>query len=430
MTAADTIFALSTGAPPAAIAIIRISGAGAFEAVESLAGRLPPPRTASLARLYDPQGGGLLDEALLLLFPGPDSATGEDLAELHLHGGRAVVRVVETALGKIDGLRAAEAGEFTRRAFLNGRIDLNQADALGDLLTAETEWQRRAAATMLGGKFGARIEEWREELLRLSALVEADLDFSDEDDVDSPNRAIIGMGCVGLSNNINAILDSPAAEKLRDGLRIVLGGPPNSGKSTLLNALVDRDAAIVSEIAGTTRDIIEIPVALEGIPLLFVDTAGVHDGTGDKIEAIGIERAQRAFHTADMILWLGPEGEGPDHPCLLEIESMIDSPDHVGKQDAIRLSAATGEGMLALTQAIVDRAKVLLPPPDHVAVNERQRAELRKASETMTDAAVAADPLIIAEQLRQARLALDALTGRAHTEEMLDVLFGRFCIGK
>jgi tRNA modification GTPase len=222
----------------------------------------------------------------------------------------------------------------------------------------------------------------------------------------------------------------PAAEKLRDGLRIVLGGPPNSGKSTLLNALVDRDAAIVSDIAGTTRDIIEIPVALEGIPLLFVDTAGVHDGTGDEIEAIGIERAQRAFHTADMIVWLGPEGEGPDHPCLLEIVSMIDSPDHLAKQNAIRLSAATGEGIVVLIQTIVDRAKALLPPLDHMAVNERQRAELGKASAALIDASIATDPLIIAEQLRQARLALDALTGRAHTEEMLDVLFGRFCIGK
>lgn len=430
MTAADTIFALSTGAPPAAIAIIRISGAKAFPAVEALARRHPPARTASLARLYDPQGSRLLDEALLLLFPGPDSATGEDLAELHLHGGRAVVRAVETALGKIDGLRAAEAGEFTRRAFLNGRIDLNQADALGDLLTAETEWQRRAAATMLGGKFGAKIEEWREELLRLSARVEADLDFSDEDDVESPNSAEIISGCVVLYCNINEVLAIPAAEKLRDGLRIVLGGPPNSGKSTLLNALVDRDAAIVSDIAGTTRDVIEIPVSIEGVPLVFVDTAGIHDGTGDKIEAIGIARAQQAFDSADMIVWLGPEGEGPDHPCLLEIEPMIDSPNHLAKQNAIRLSAATGEGMAVLIQTIVDRAKTLLPPPDHVAVNGRQRAELGKASAALLDASAATDPLIIAEQLRQARMALDALTGRAHTEEMLDVLFGRFCIGK
>ena len=430
MTAADTIFALSTGAPPAAIAIMRISGAKAFPAVEALARRHPPPRMASLARLYDPQGSGLLDEALLLLFPGPDSATGEDLAELHLHGGKAVVKAVETALGKIDGLRAAEAGEFTRRAFLNGRIDLNQADALGDLLTAETEWQRRAAATMLGGKFGAKIEEWREELLRLSARVEADLDFSDEDDVDSPNSAEIISGCVELYCNINEVLALPAAEKLRDGLRIVLGGPPNSGKSTLLNALVDRDAAIVSDIAGTTRDVIDIPVWIEGVPLVFVDTAGVHDGTGDKIEAIGIARAQQALDSADVIVWLGPEGEGPDHPSLLEIEPMIDSPNHLAKQNAIRLSAATGEGMAVLIQTIVDRATTLLPPPDHVAVNERQRGGLGKASAALLDASAATDPLIIAEQLRQARMALDALTGRAHTEEMLDVLFGRFCIGK
>jgi tRNA modification GTPase len=330
----------------------------------------------------------------------------------------------------MDGLRAAEAGEFTRRAFLNGRIDLNQADALGDLLAAETEWQRRAAATMLGGKFGAKIEEWREELLRLSALVEADLDFSDEDDVVSPNSADIISGCVALYNNINEVLAIPAAEKLRDGLRIVLGGPPNSGKSTLLNALVDRDAAIVSDIAGTTRDVIEIPVSIEGVPLVFVDTAGIHDGTGDKIETIGIARAQKAFESADMIVWLGPEGEGPVHPCLLEIESMIDSPSHLAKQNAIRLSAATGEGIVVLIQTIVDRAKALLPPLDHMAVNERQRAELGKASVALIDASVAPDPLIIAEQLRQARLALDALTGRAHTEEMLDVLFGRFCIGK
>ena len=431
MTAGDTIFALSSGAPPAAIAIIRISGQGAFNAVEALAGRIPAPRKPSLAKLYDPKDSGLLDEALLLTFPGPDSATGEDLAELHLHGGKAVVRAVKAALEGLEGLRKAEAGEFTRRAFQNGRLDLNEADALGDLLTAESEWQRRAAATMLGGKFGAKIEGWREEILRASALVEADLDFSDEDDVENSNNAIISDICVELVRNINSLIETPPVEKLHDGIRIVLGGPPNSGKSTLLNALVDRDAAIVSDIAGTTRDIIEIPVALAGIPLLFVDTAGVREKSDDEIEAIGIERAQNAFASADIILWLGTEGEGPEHSNLVEVDSMADDPNRIRKSDdALKLSAKNGEGMATFTQRLVDIARDLLPPPDSLAINARQRGELAKVVDALEGATSNEDLLIAAEQIRQARLALDALTGRAHTEDMLDALFGRFCIGK
>ena len=430
MSAADTIFALSSGAPPAAIAIIRISGPAAFEAVKLLAGRLPVARRASLVTLRDSRGGEL-DRALALTFPGPNTATGEDLAELHLHGGRAVVRAVEAALAAHPSLRRAEAGEFTRRAFLNGRLDLNEAEGLADLLTAETEWQRRAASAMMIGAFSARIEEWRQEVLRLSAMTEAELDFSDEGDVEPQNKADISIVCLKLHDAITQLIEAPAAEKLRDGLRIVLGGPPNSGKSTLLNALVAREAAIVSDIAGTTRDMIEIPVALEGIPLLFIDTAGLRDSTDDAIEAMGIERTRLAMDGADMILWLGGEADGPDHPGLIEVEAKADDHAHIVKgETAFRVSAMNGEGMAALLGEVVRRAKILLPPPDQFAVNQRQRALLTECAEALNGATRQTDWLIVAEQLRQARLSLDAVTGRAHTEDMLDMLFGRFCVGK
>jgi tRNA modification GTPase len=431
MSAADTIFALSSGAPPAAIAIVRISGPSAFDAVHALAGRLPVPRRASLATLTDPKDKVFLDNALILTFPGPKSASGEDLAEFHLHGGRAVVRAVENALASLPGLRRAEPGEFTRRAFLHGRLALNEAEGLADLLSAETEWQRRAAGAMMGGAFSAAIETWRQDVLRLSAITEAELDFSDEDDVDSLNNIEISNGCMKLHDAIMQLLAAPAAEKLRDGIRVVLGGPPNSGKSTLLNALVARDAAIVSDIAGTTRDMIEVPVALEGIPFLFTDTAGLRDGTEDVIEAMGIERSHSAIKNADILLWLGEDGAGPDHPQCLEIESKIDDPNHVHKGlTAFQISALSGEGLDSLLSEIIGRAKELLPPPDQFAVNQRQRSLLADCADALAEASMSSDLLIVAENLRQARLALDALTGRAHTEDMLDMLFGKFCIGK
>jgi tRNA modification GTPase len=431
MSTADTIFALSSGAPPAAIAIIRISGPVAFDAVHALAGRLPGQRRASLAALRDPADGSFLDQALILTFAGPGTATGEDLAELHLHGGRALVRAVEAALSAITGLRRAEPGEFTRRAFANGRLDLNEAEGLADLLTAETEWQRRAASSMMSGAFSKKVEGWRIDVLNLSALVEAELDFSDEDDVGLQNKVNITNSCCILHDAITSVLASPPAEKLRDGLRVVLGGPPNCGKSTLLNALVEREAAIVSDIAGTTRDLIEVPVAIEGIPFVFIDSAGVRDEAGDSIEAIGVERARAAFDIADIILWLGDEGEGPSHTALLEIEARADDAAHKRKGvGSCRVSAHTGEGMTALVGAIIDLAKDMLPPPGQFAVNTRQRAFLADSVSALHDAGEADDWLIAAERLRQARLALDALTGRAHTEDMLDALFGRFCIGK
>jgi tRNA modification GTPase len=430
MSTADTIFALSSGAPPAAIAVIRISGPSAFKAVQILAGRLPHPRRASLVTLKTLQGDDL-DRALAMVFPGPNSASGEDLAELHLHGGRAVVRAVESALASISGLRKAAAGEFTRRAFLNGRLDLNEAEGLADLLAAETEWQRRAAGAMMGGRFSAKVEEWRMDILQLSASTEAELDFSDESDVEEQNNVTISICCKHLHDSIKKLVDAPAAEKLRDGLRVVLAGPPNSGKSTLLNALVGRDAAIVSDIAGTTRDVIEIPVAIEGVPLVFIDTAGLRDGSNDQIEILGIERTCLMLKSADIILWLGEENGGPIHPQLVEIDAKIDSLEHQPKSPAaIPVSALNGDGIVRLITEVVNRAKSLLPAMDQFAVNQRQRMLLADAAFELREASASDDWLIVAEHLRLARLSLDALTGRAQTEDMLDLLFSRFCVGK
>jgi tRNA modification GTPase len=430
MGSADTIFALSSGVPPAAIAVMRISGPAAFAAVRALAGKLPEPRRASLRRLHDAEGA-MLDEALILVFPGPATATGEDLAELHLHGGRAVLRGVEAALLALAGVRRAEPGEFTRRAFANGRIDLNQAEGLGDLLSAETEWQRCAALQMAGGAFSKAVENWRESVLALSATTEALLDFADEGDVGENENINISIRCIEFHDVIAAFLAAPAAEKLRDGLRVVIAGPPNSGKSTLLNALVAREAAIVSDIPGTTRDVIEVPVAFEGIAFLLTDTAGLRSDTSDAIESIGIERAEAAMAVADIILWLGPEGEGPVHPHLREIDAKADLPERVAKSaNALIVSAQTGQGLNALISWLAETARTLLPPPDSFAINQRQRLLLGDVSHALLHASKAEDLLVIAEELRRARLSLDALTGRASTEDMLDALFGRFCIGK
>lgn len=431
MKSGDTIFALSSGAPPAAIAIVRISGPKAFDIVRVLAGRVPSPRQASLCTLRAPESGEMLDQALVLVFPGPTSATGEDLAELHLHGGRAVVRAVEEAIADFPDVRRAEAGEFTRRAFAHGRLDLNEAEGLADLLSAETEWQRRAASLMFGGAFSAAIEDWRQEVLRLSALTEAELDFSDEGDVDSQNYDVITGGCSALRINIEQLLAGAPVEKLKDGLRVVLAGPPNSGKSTLLNALVGREAAIVSDIAGTTRDMIEVPIGVEGIALLFTDTAGLRDDSHDVIEQIGIDRSHAAMRQADIILWLGSEGEGPDHRYLIEVATKSDmSAQQIKSPAAISVSAFTGMGINQLLQTVAETAKTLVPQPDQFAVNNRQRALLAQVAESLGACCDSDDWLIVAENLRQARRALDALTGRAHTEELLDNIFGKFCVGK
>jgi tRNA modification GTPase len=420
----DTIYALSSGAPPAAIAVVRISGPRADAALQALAGALPEPRTACLAALQ--HEGEILDQALIIRFPGPRSATGEDVAELHLHGGRSVVAAVLAALGTMQGLRAAEAGEFTRRAFENGRIDLSEAEGLADLLMAETQSQRRAALALAGGALSRQVEAWQAHLLQLAARVEAALDFSDEPDVEP--EALPADELRALAAEIEAFLHRPPVERLRDGVRVVIAGPPNAGKSSLLNALAGREAAITSEIAGTTRDLVEAPTAIGGAPFLLVDTAGLRD-SGDVIESIGVERAQASLAAADLILWLGDPEQVPDpeRAILVHAKADIMPP---GADTDVAVSARTGAGLDALVRLLTERAQALLPAEGEVAINARHRAALADALEWLREAGLADDPLIAAEALRQARVALDRVTGRAGVEDMLDALFGRFCIGK
>ena len=424
----DTIFALSSGAPPAALGVIRISGPRAQDALRQLAGRLPQPRRAALAWLRD-AGGEVLDQALALWLPGPGTATGEDIVELHCHGGRAVIAAVEGALAAIPELRRATPGEFTRRAFTNGRIDLAEAEGLADLLSAETELQRRSAMALAGGALSRTIEAWRERVLIASAAVEAVLDFADEDDV-ALLPADFAAGLAHLRGAIGGWLDRPRAEALREGFRVVLAGPPNAGKSTLFNALVESEAAITAPLAGTTRDVLTRPVAIAGVPFLFADTAGLRDDTGgDSIEAIGVERARGELERADLILWLGGEGEGPAEAW--EIAAQIDRPGHTAKAaPRHRVSALTGEGVDALRADLVRAAAAALPRPGEAALNARQHRLLEQAGEALAQAEAVSDPLLVAENLRLVRVAFDALLGRTTTEDMLDALFGRFCIGK
>lgn len=426
----DTIFALSSGALPAAIAVVRISGPRAAEVLPLLCARPVPPRQAAVRVLRDPADGGFLDEALALYFPGPNSASGEDLLELHCHGSRAVIARLFAVLADA-GLREAEAGEFTRRAFAHGRMDLNQADGLAELLAAEDERARKAAGAAYQGQFSRAVEQWQAEVLRLSALVETQLDFADEDDVGEGDDAALRHTINALAAEMRALLAHPPAERLHQGLSVIIAGPPNSGKSTLLNRLAGREAAIVSDQAGTTRDLIELPVRIAGRAFILTDSAGLRDTTDDAIEAIGIERAEAAMKAADIVLWLGGEGAGPDHDALIEVAARADCADFVAKgAGAVTLSAETGQGVDALLDRLVALADTLLPPADVMALNLRQRALLTEATENLAAAADARDWLIRGEMLRLTRGALDKITGKAATEDMLDALFGRFCIGK
>jgi tRNA modification GTPase len=425
MAASDTIFALSSGRPPAAIAVIRISGPKAHEAGTLIAGALPEARSAAVRELRHPRSGELLDEALVLRFDGPASSTGEDSVELQGHGGRAVVDAVLSALAGIEGLRLAEPGEFTRRAFGNGRIDLTEAEGLADLIEAETESQRKAALALAEGGLRKHIAAWQERLLALSALAERAIDYDEDDSAVDP---MLARDSAALAGELEVWLARPRIEPLKDGVRVVVAGPPNAGKSSLINAIAGQERAIVTDIPGTTRDHIEVPLALAGVPILLTDTAGLRE-TDDQVEAIGVERALALVGGADVLVWLGDVVDAPAHPRLIAVHPKADlggdSPN-----GSMAVSAKTGEGIKPLLDRIGEEAGTLLPAEDAIALNRRQAIHIGEAARALSEAATARDVVLAAENFRFARAAFDRLTGRAGVEEVLDALFSRFCLGK
>ena len=450
-----TIFALSSGRPPAAIAVVRVSGPQARVILEKLTGRVPQPRKATLVRVRDPASGEAIDEALALWFPAPHSETGEDVAELQLHGGHAVIAAVLDALGKIEGCRPAEAGEFTRRAFENGRLDLTAVEGLADLIAAETPAQRRQAFRQLKGLIGDRAEAWRQRLIEAQALVEAGIDFSDEADLPEDLIRPALHAARQLRDEIAAALAvGQRGERLRDGLVVAIAGPPNAGKSTLLNRLARREAAIVSPYAGTTRDVIEVHLDLDGYPVALLDTAGIRE-SDNPIEQEGVRRARERSAAADLVLWVidASASGGAANGCaeglanseIWLVKNKIDlvdqGPDIANERrskDEFRfissISATTGEGTELLVTALAAYAK------DYFAATESAlitRARHRRALEDTVAAlsrALATDRSgreeLIAEELRSAATTLGRLTGRVDVEDILDVIFRDFCIGK
>jgi len=426
MPADDTIYALSSGGPPAAVAVIRSSGRGAFAAAEALTGKLPMPRRAVLRELRDPQSGERIDQALVLRFDGPASATGENVVEYQCHGGRAVVDAVLAAMASLPGLRLAEPGEFTRRALANGRIDLTEAEGLADLIEAETESQRRAALLMAEGGLKRQIEAWRRRLIELSARAEAAIDYVGDEHETAADEAALAEETQAMAAELGKWLSRPRVEPLKNGIRVVVAGPPNAGKSSLVNALARSDKAIVTDIAGTTRDSIEVPLAIDGIPILLVDTAGLR-ASDDVVEALGVARAEGQMGQADILLWLGEASEAPAHARLLLIHAQADrrgeAPD-----GSLAVSTVTGLGLGELTRRIVELARQVLPGEGELALNRRQAVELEEARASLAETAF--DLVRTADALRLARASFDRISGRAGVEDMLDELFGRFCLGK
>jgi tRNA modification GTPase len=491
MTERPTIFALSSGRPPAAIAVIRISGSRAGAALKSLTGKIPSPRQGTLARVRDPRSNDIIDEALALWFPAPNSETGEDVAELQLHGGRAVIAAVLDALSRIEGLRPAEAGEFTRRAFENGKLDLTAVEGLADLVAAETESQRRQAFRQMKGLLGKSAETWRQRLIQALALVEAAIDFSDEGDVQNSAHGNLLPPSLAIARELKseiaaALADGGRGERLRDGLVVAIAGPPNAGKSTLLNRLARREAAIVSPYAGTTRDVIEVHLELGGLPVTLLDTAGIRE-TDDPVEMEGVRRARDRAAGADLVLWVSDAREKAPPPqesafgskiwlIRNKIDLIIDGrrkteleyqktdkdeavsaptkslrnmvknqladknePKSASNDLEFNLSATSGEGFDRLLAELANYAGDFLSGAESALVTRaRHRHALEEALAALRralgeEAAGKEDLLaqeLIAEELRIAARALGRLTGRVDVEDILDVIFRDFCIGK
>jgi tRNA modification GTPase len=448
----QTIFALSSGRPPSAIALVRVSGPQAGAALTALAGRIPAPRSATRVLLRDARQHPI-DDAVVLWFPGPASATGEDVAEFHVHGGRAVLAALFAALSVIARMRAAEPGEFTRRAFENGKLDLTEAEGLDDLIHADTDRQRRQALRQLKGVLGDKARDWRAQIIEASALIEAAIDFSDEGDVPAELIAPALARIRTLRDEIEEVLAAQGkSERLRDGLVVAIAGPPNVGKSTLLNALARREVAIVSPHAGTTRDVIEIQLDLDGYPVTMIDTAGIRE-TDDPVEQEGVRRARSRAADADLVLWLvdaphdgRPEpGAAPYWRVRNKIDLDAVRADAVdgsvparnrgqGAGDAdFAISASRGDGIPQLIAALVGFAgKALGSDSGGLIGRVRQRKLLQETAFSLQrsiDVAVEGEELV-AEELRMAAQSLGRLLGRVDVEDILDVIFREFCIGK
>ena len=447
----QTIFALSSGRAPSAIAVVRVSGSQAGQVLTMLAGKLPAPRQASRRVLRD-RAGEPIDDAVVLWFPGPASATGEDIAEFHTHGGRAVLATLLTSISFIPNTRAAEPGEFTRRAFENGKLDLTEAEGLDDLIHADTDRQRRQALRQLRGLLGDRARDWRERIIEASALIEAGIDFSDEGDVPAELMAPAISAIKALHDEIAKVLATQGhSERLRDGLVVAIAGEPNVGKSTLMNQLARREVAIVSPHAGTTRDVIEVQLDLDGYPVTVIDTAGIRE-TEDPVEQEGVRRARARAEDADLVLWLVEPEQAADPVPLQSLQNSGTESDRSGgpvwivrnKIDLGRaggsaapgefaISARKGDGVPELVEALIKFAAEFFGASEGaVLTRARQRDLLSRASDSLRRSLelVEQGEELAAEELRAAAYALGRLLGRVDVEDVLGAIFQKFCIGK
>jgi tRNA modification GTPase len=433
----DTIYSLSSGAGRAGVAVIRVSGPRAGAAVKALARRIPETRRASLCRLNYPDTVETIDEAIVLWLPGPQSFTGEDSAEFHVHGGPAVVAATLDAIGGLEGLRPAEAGEFTRRAFMNGRLDLVAVEGLADLIAAETEMQRRLAQFHSGGGASAVFEAWRSDMIQVLARLEAAIDFVDEEGVaDAALKDALPRLALLRDEMRDRLDDRRQGERLREGVRIVLAGPPNVGKSSLLNRLAQRDAAIVSDTPGTTRDVIEVHLNLAGVPVTVSDTAGLREGTADTIEALGMDRTRVTMSGADLVVWMtAPDTH--DLPPRLDSEALrVMNKCDLGRAAVsadIAVSAKTGQNIEELVERLSEWARQRFAGAESALITRERQRRAIEACWAHLGRATATDGLpleLVAEEVRLAARALARLVGRIDVEDLLDVVFRDFCIGK
>lgn len=428
-----TIVALSSGAGRAGVAVVRVSGERVRFAVETIAGSIPEARKATYRALRDPDGA-IIDHGLVLFFPAPASFTGEDVTEFHIHGSRAVQSRLLSVLTALPGLRLAEPGEFTRRAFEAGKLDLAAVEGLADLIDSETEWQRKQALRQMEGALGQAAATWRSRLIEAMMLLEAEIDFSDEGDVGGPLIAEAVARAQGVLGSLQVALGSFAAgERVREGFVVVLAGPPNAGKSSLLNALARRDVAIVSPIAGTTRDAIEVRLDLGGIPVVLVDTAGLRE-SADEVEAEGVRRARQKATHADLVLRLRSPDSEPERD-IGTTEIVVATKLDLGgstRPGEVGVSAVTGAGLPELIALIASRLGRLGQAEPALVTRERQRVAILDAMAAIDRAALLPQeqPELIAEEFRLAVRALERLIGKVDVEDVLDSLFSGFCIGK